>query len=179
VRLSNRFRISHLSPDQVGFNNQSTNTISDLAKISITWSSTPELSKDAANFVAKQKQLSQCWLQDHFHQNIPIQVHLLKTRSTQGHHLNLRNSLVLFPSTLFIKFSKPGATSQPMTTSRRTQKLSNSWLNWTMSLSQLFNHDNNARLTAMITDTRKQINRDFNPSQLPKQLDNVQKPFFC
>jgi hypothetical protein len=53
----------------------------------------------------------------------------------------------------------------------------NSWLDWTMSLSQLFNHDDNAQLTAMITDIRKHINGDFDASQLLKRLDNVQKPF--
>jgi hypothetical protein len=53
----------------------------------------------------------------------------------------------------------------------------NSWLDWIMSLSQLFNNDNNAQLTAMITDIRKHINRDFDASQLLKRLDNVQKPF--
>jgi hypothetical protein len=37
----------------------------------------------------------------------------------------------------------------------------NSWLDWTMSLSQHFNHDDNAQLTAMITDIRKHINGDF------------------
>jgi hypothetical protein len=53
----------------------------------------------------------------------------------------------------------------------------NSWLDWTMSLSQLFNHNNNAQLTAMITDIRKHINGHFDASQLLKRLDNVQKPF--
>jgi hypothetical protein len=52
-----------------------------------------------------------------------------------------------------------------------------SWLDWTMSLSQLFNHDDNAQLTAMITDIRNHINGDFDASQLLKRLDNVQKPF--
>jgi len=53
----------------------------------------------------------------------------------------------------------------------------NSWHDWMMSLSQLFNHDDNAQLTAMITDIRKHINGDFDASQLLKRLDNVQKPF--
>jgi hypothetical protein len=53
----------------------------------------------------------------------------------------------------------------------------NSWLDWTMSVSQLFNHDDNAQLTAMITDIRKHINGGFDASQLLKRLDNVQKPF--
>jgi hypothetical protein len=53
----------------------------------------------------------------------------------------------------------------------------NSWLDWMMSLSQLFNHDDNAQLTAMITDIRKHINGDFDASQLLKRSDNVQKPF--
>jgi len=52
-----------------------------------------------------------------------------------------------------------------------------SWLDWTMSLSQLFNHDDNTQLTAMIIDIRKHINWDFDASQLLKRLDNVQKPF--
>jgi hypothetical protein len=47
----------------------------------------------------------------------------------------------------------------------------------TMSLSQLFNHNNNEQLTVMITDIRKHINGDFDASQLLKLLDNVQKPF--
>ncbi len=53
----------------------------------------------------------------------------------------------------------------------------NSWLSWKMSLSQLLNHEDNEQLTAMITDVRKDINGDFDASQLLKQLDNVQKPF--
>ncbi len=53
----------------------------------------------------------------------------------------------------------------------------NSWLDWTMSLSQLFNHNDNKQLTAMITDLRKHINGNFDASQLLKRLDMVQKPF--
>jgi PBP1b-binding outer membrane lipoprotein LpoB len=53
----------------------------------------------------------------------------------------------------------------------------NSWLDWTMSLSQLFNHDDSSQLTATITDIRKHTNGDFDASQLLKRLDNVQKPF--
>jgi hypothetical protein len=53
----------------------------------------------------------------------------------------------------------------------------NSWLDWMMSLSQLFNHDDNAQRTAMIMVIRKHINGDFETSQLFKRLDNVQKPF--
>jgi hypothetical protein len=52
----------------------------------------------------------------------------------------------------------------------------NSWLDWTMSLSQLFNHDDYDQLTAMITDLRKHINGDY-ASQLLQRLDMVQKPF--
>ncbi len=53
----------------------------------------------------------------------------------------------------------------------------NSWLDWTMSLSQLFNHKDNEQLTAMIMDLRKHINGDFDASQLLKRLDTVQKLF--
>jgi hypothetical protein len=53
----------------------------------------------------------------------------------------------------------------------------NSWLDWTMSLPELFNHEDTVQLTAMIKDIRKHINGDFDASQLLKQLDNVQKPF--
>jgi hypothetical protein len=48
---------------------------------------------------------------------------------------------------------------------------------WTMSLPELFNHEDTEQLTAMIKDIRKHINGDFDASQLLKQLDNVQKPF--
>ena len=53
----------------------------------------------------------------------------------------------------------------------------NYWLDWTMSLSQLFNHDDYDQRTAMITDLRKHVNGDFNASQLLKRLNTVQKPF--
>jgi hypothetical protein len=53
----------------------------------------------------------------------------------------------------------------------------NSWLNWTMSLPQLFNHDDNKQLTAMIMDIRQHTNGDFDSSQLLKWFDNIQKPF--
>jgi hypothetical protein len=57
------------------------------------------------------------------------------------------------------------------------KEIVNSWLHWTMSLLQLFNHEDNEQLTAMIMDLRKQINGDFDTSQLLKRLDKVQKPF--
>jgi hypothetical protein len=50
----------------------------------------------------------------------------------------------------------------------KDMEIVNSWLDWTMSLSQLFNHNNNKQLTAMITDLRKHINGDFDASQLLK-----------
>jgi hypothetical protein len=53
----------------------------------------------------------------------------------------------------------------------------NSWLDWTMSLPELFNHEDTAQLTAMIKDIRNHITGDFDASHLLKQLDNVQKPF--
>jgi hypothetical protein len=53
----------------------------------------------------------------------------------------------------------------------------NSWLDWTMSLAQLFNHDDNEHLTAMINDLRKSIHGDFDASHLLRQLETVQKPF--
>jgi hypothetical protein len=37
----------------------------------------------------------------------------------------------------------------------------NSWLDWAMSLSQLFNHEDNEQLTAMIMDLGKHINGNF------------------
>jgi hypothetical protein len=53
----------------------------------------------------------------------------------------------------------------------------NSWLDWTMSLPELFNHENTVQLTAMIKDIRKHVTGDFDASHLLKQLDHVQKPF--
>ena len=51
----------------------------------------------------------------------------------------------------------------------------NSWLDWTMSLPELFNHT--VQLTTMIKDIRQHITGDFDASHLLKQLDHVQKPF--
>jgi hypothetical protein len=48
-------RSRNLLQDQVGYNIKLTNTISDLAKISITRSSTQASNKDAENFVTKQR----------------------------------------------------------------------------------------------------------------------------
>jgi hypothetical protein len=53
----------------------------------------------------------------------------------------------------------------------------NSRLDWTMSLPELFNHEDTVQLTAMIKDIRKHITGDFDASHLLKQLDHVQKPF--
>jgi hypothetical protein len=53
----------------------------------------------------------------------------------------------------------------------------NPWLDWTMSLPELFNHEDTAQLTAIIKDIRKHITGDFDASHLLKQLDTVQKPF--
>jgi len=53
----------------------------------------------------------------------------------------------------------------------------NSWLDWTMSLPELFNHEDTVQLTAMIKDIRKHVTGDFDASHLLKQLDHVQKPF--
>jgi hypothetical protein len=52
-----------------------------------------------------------------------------------------------------------------------------SWLNWMMTLSQLFNHHDSKELTAMITDIRQHINGDFDASRLLQKLDSTQKPF--
>jgi hypothetical protein len=53
----------------------------------------------------------------------------------------------------------------------------NYWLDWTMSLSQLFNHDDYDQRTAMITDLRKHVNGDFNASQLLKRIKHGPKAF--
>ena len=50
----------------------------------------------------------------------------------------------------------------------------NYWLDWTMSLSQLFNQDDYDQRTAMITDYRKHVNGNFDASLL---LNRFQKPF--
>jgi hypothetical protein len=53
----------------------------------------------------------------------------------------------------------------------------NSWPDWTMTLAQLFNHDYNEHLTAMINNLRKSIHGDFDASHLLRHLETVQKPF--
>jgi len=54
-----------------------------------------------------------------------------------------------------------------------------SWLDWTMSLSQLFNHHDNEELTAVIKDMRHHVNGDFESSGLIAKLDSKQKPFLA
>ncbi len=54
-----------------------------------------------------------------------------------------------------------------------------SWLNWTMSLSQLFNNHDNEELTAIINDIRHHVNGDFNASRLLAKLDLKQKQFLA
>jgi hypothetical protein len=58
----------------------------------------------------------------------------------------------------------------------KEHQILNSWLDWTMTLSQLFNHEDNEHLTAMIMDLRKSIQGDFDASQLIRCLEMVQKP---
>jgi hypothetical protein len=53
----------------------------------------------------------------------------------------------------------------------------NPWLDWTMTLSQLFNHEENEHYTVMIMDFRKTILGDFDASQLLTHLETVQQPF--
>jgi hypothetical protein len=53
----------------------------------------------------------------------------------------------------------------------------NSWLDWMMTLSQLFNHDDNEHLTAMIMNLRQTIHGDFDASHLIRCLEMVRKPF--
>jgi hypothetical protein len=52
-----------------------------------------------------------------------------------------------------------------------------SWLDWTMTLSHLFNHHNNEKLMPMITDIRHHTNGDFDSCHLLQKLDSQQKPF--
>jgi hypothetical protein len=66
-------------PDQVGYNLKPTNLICNLARISTTKNSTQASSKDAENFVAKQRPWSPSWHQDHSCQNNPLCILLLKT----------------------------------------------------------------------------------------------------
>jgi hypothetical protein len=59
----------------------------------------------------------------------------------------------------------------------KDHQILNSWLDWTMSLAQLFNHDDNEQLTAMINNLRKSIHGDFDASHLLRCLETVQKLF--
>jgi hypothetical protein len=52
-----------------------------------------------------------------------------------------------------------------------------SWLDWTMTLSQLFNHHDSEELAAMIADIRHHVNGDFDASRLLQILDSKKTIF--
>jgi hypothetical protein len=83
----------------VGYNIKLTNTIYDLTRIKTTKNCTQASNKDAENFVTKKRPWSPGWHQDRSRQSNTLQILLLKTWTTQGHRLNLRNPLGLFSST--------------------------------------------------------------------------------
>jgi len=51
------------------------------------------------------------------------------------------------------------------------------WLDWTMTLSQLFDHDDAEQITKVATEIRDTYTGEFDASELLKQLDNIQVPF--
>jgi len=51
------------------------------------------------------------------------------------------------------------------------------WLDWTMSLSELFDHEDAEQITKVATEIRDTYSGEFDASELIKQLDNIQVPF--
>ncbi len=54
-----------------------------------------------------------------------------------------------------------------------------SWLDWTMTLSQLFNHHDSKELTAISQDIRHHVNGNFDASLLLQKLDSKQNSFLA
>jgi len=51
------------------------------------------------------------------------------------------------------------------------------WLDWTMTLSQLFDHEDAEQITKVATEIRDTYTGEFDASELIKRLDNIQVPF--
>jgi len=51
------------------------------------------------------------------------------------------------------------------------------WLDWTMTLSQLFDHEDAEQITKVATEIRDTYTGKFDASELIKRLDNIQVPF--
>jgi hypothetical protein len=51
------------------------------------------------------------------------------------------------------------------------------WLDWTMSLPELFDHNDAEQITQVATEIRDTYSGEFDASELIKRLDNIQIPF--
>jgi len=51
------------------------------------------------------------------------------------------------------------------------------WLDWTMTLSQLFDHDDTEQITKIATEIRDTKSGAFNASELLQKLDQLDEPF--
>ncbi len=51
------------------------------------------------------------------------------------------------------------------------------WLDWTMSLPELFDHNDAEQITQVATEIRDTYSGEFDASELIKKLDNIQIPF--
>jgi hypothetical protein len=51
------------------------------------------------------------------------------------------------------------------------------WLDWTMSLSQLFDHNDAEQITSMVHKIRDTMTGSFDASERLQQLDQLDKPF--
>jgi hypothetical protein len=51
------------------------------------------------------------------------------------------------------------------------------WLDWTMTLSQLFDHTDNEQITTAVHKIKHTMTGSFDTSELLQQLDNLNKPF--
>ncbi len=51
------------------------------------------------------------------------------------------------------------------------------WLDWTMTLAQLFDHEDTEQLLQLVNQIRSTVSRTFDASELLQLLDSLNKPF--
>jgi hypothetical protein len=56
-------------------------------------------------------------------------------------------------------------------------KIYSTWLDWTMTLAQLFNHEDTEQLLQLVNQIRSTISGTFDASELLQRLDSLNKPF--
>jgi hypothetical protein len=56
-------------------------------------------------------------------------------------------------------------------------EIHSNWLDWTMTLAQLFEHNNTKQITQLVTNIQSTVTGAFNASKLLQQWNELDKPF--